>query len=68
MSIPSTSGFFIGNKKYLIYDNFMSIVYVLTNESMSGIVKIGITDNLNRRVKELDVTSTPLPFECYYAV
>ena len=46
----------------------MSIVYVLTNESMSGIVKIGITDNLNRRVKELDVTSTPLPFECYYAV
>jgi len=31
-------------------------------------VKIGITDNLERRVKELDNTSTPLPFECFYAV
>ena len=58
----------IGNNTCLIYDYCMSIVYILTNESMSDTVKIGITDNLNRRVKELDVTSTPLPFECYYAV
>ena len=58
----------IGNNTCLIYDYFMSIVYILTNESMSGTVKIGITDNINRRVKELDVTSTPLPFECFYAV
>ena len=35
---------------------------------MPDIIKIGITDNLFRRLKELDNTSTPLPFECYYAV
>ena len=35
---------------------------------MPGTVKIGITDNLQRRIKDLDNTSTPLPFECYYAV
>ena len=35
---------------------------------MSDIIKIGITDNLSRRLRELDNTSTPLPFECYYAV
>ena len=46
----------------------MPIVYILTNESMPEIIKIGITENLERRVKELDNTSTPLPFECYYAV
>ena len=46
----------------------MPIVYILTNESMPEIIKVGITENLERRVKELDNTSTPLPFECYYAV
>ena len=35
---------------------------------MPEIIKIGITDNLDRRLKELDNTSTPLPFECYYAL
>jgi len=35
---------------------------------MPDTIKIGITDNLERRVKELDNTSSPLPFECYYAV
>lgn len=35
---------------------------------MPETIKIGITDNLERRIKELDNTSTPLPFECYYAV
>jgi len=44
------------------------IVYILTNESMPETIKVGITDNLDRRVRELDNTSTPLPFECYYAV
>ena len=46
----------------------MAIVYILTNESMPDTIKVGITDNLDRRVRELDNTSTPLPFECYYAV
>ena len=44
------------------------IVYILTNQSMPDTIKIGITDNLDRRIRELDNTSTPLPFECYYAV
>ena len=46
----------------------MPIVYILTNQSMPDTIKIGITDNLERRIKELDNTSSPLPFECYYAV
>ncbi len=46
----------------------MPTVYILTNESMPDIIKIGITDNLFRRLKELDNTSTPLPFECFYAL
>lgn len=46
----------------------MPIVYILTNQSMPETIKIGITDNLERRIKELDNTSSPLPFECYYAV
>ena len=35
---------------------------------MPDIIKIGITENLSRRIKELDNTSTPLPFECFYAL
>jgi hypothetical protein len=46
----------------------MPIVYILTNQSMPETIKIGITENLERRVKELDNTSVALPFECYYAV
>ena len=46
----------------------MAIVYILTNQSMPDTIKIGITDNLERRMREQDNTSTPLPFECYYAV
>ena len=46
----------------------MPIVYILTNESMPDIIKIGITDNLSKRIRDLDKTSTPLPFECFYAV
>jgi hypothetical protein len=44
-------------------------VYVLTNAAMPGYVKIGLTqqDDLQIRLKQLDVTSTPLPFECVYA-
>ncbi len=46
----------------------MKTVYILTNEAMPGIIKIGWTDNsIEQRMKELDKTATPLPFTCYYA-
>ena len=46
----------------------MSIVYILTNEAMPGYIKIGRTDtSVEQRMRELDRTSTPLPFQCYYA-
>ncbi len=44
------------------------IVYVLSNPSMDGYIKIGKTTNLIQRLKSLDNTSTPLPFRCTYAV
>ncbi|TXC69604.1 GIY-YIG nuclease family protein [Sphingomonas ginsenosidivorax] len=45
------------------------IVYILTNEAMPGYVKIGLTRNedVGDRVRQLDNTSIPVPFECYYA-
>jgi hypothetical protein len=44
------------------------IVYVLTNEAMEGMVKIGRTStSVEQRIKELDNTSLPLPFQCFYA-
>lgn len=44
------------------------IVYVLTNEAMEGLVKIGrTTTSVEQRIKELDNTSLPLPFQCFYA-
>ena len=46
----------------------MSIVYILTNEAMPGYIKIGRTGtSVEQRMRELDKTSTPLPFQCYYA-
>jgi hypothetical protein len=46
----------------------MSYVYVLTNEAMPGYVKIGMTERpIRDRILELDNTSVPLPFQCYYA-
>ncbi len=48
--------------------NSKNIVYILTNESMPGYIKIGRTSrDVNLRLKELDGTNTPLPFEIYYA-
>lgn len=44
-----------------------NIVYVLINEAMPGYVKIGKTEDLERRVRDLDWTNLPLPFECFYA-
>ncbi|MCU7844858.1 MAG: GIY-YIG nuclease family protein [Candidatus Thiodiazotropha sp. (ex Monitilora ramsayi)] len=43
------------------------IVYVLINEAMPNYAKIGRTDNLEQRIRSLDNTSVPLPFECFYA-
>ncbi len=43
------------------------IVYVLINEAMPGYAKIGRTDNLEQRIRSMDNTSVPLPFECFYA-
>lgn len=46
----------------------MSIVYILTNESMPGYIKIGRTEtSVAQRMSELDKTSVPLPFQCFYA-
>lgn len=44
------------------------IIYILTNESMPGYVKIGFTHGkVEERLRQLDRTGTPLPFECYYS-
>jgi hypothetical protein len=45
------------------------IVYVLTNEAMPGLVKIGLTtDSVEARLTQLSShTGVPLPFECYFA-
>lgn len=44
-----------------------NIIYILINEAMPGYVKIGKTGDLEQRVRSLDTTSVPLPFECFYA-
>jgi len=46
----------------------MGIVYVLINRAMPDVVKIGKTEqSLELRIKNLDTTGVPLPFECYFA-
>ena len=47
----------------------MGIVYILTNDAMPGIIKIGITEeSVENRIKSLDNTSLPLPFRFYFAI
>lgn len=45
------------------------IVYVLSNEAIPGLIKIGLTkrDELEVRLNELYSTGVPLPFTCEYA-
>ena len=44
------------------------IVYILTNEAMPDMVKIGLTSTtVEDRMKTLQSTGVPLPFTCYYA-
>lgn len=47
------------NKK----DNKIEYVYVLTNPAMPEYVKVGRTNNIERRIKDLSKdTSVPLPY------
>lgn len=44
------------------------IVYVLSNEAMPGLVKIGYTTQpMEARLRDLYSTGVPLPFKCEYA-
>lgn len=44
------------------------IVYVLTNEAMPGLVKLGMTNgDLATRIRQLFQTNIPLPYELFYA-
>lgn len=44
------------------------VVYILTNEAMPGYVKVGkTTTSPAQRMRELDTSGVPLPFECFYA-
>jgi len=46
----------------------MSIIYILTNDSMPNYIKVGRTEReVHKRMIELDTTALPLPFQCYYA-
>jgi len=44
-----------------------TIIYVLVNEAMPGLVKIGCTSNLRMRMDDLYTTGVPLPFDCFFA-
>lgn len=44
------------------------VIYVLINQAMPGLVKIGLTAGpVDKRMRELDSTGIPLPFECFAA-
>jgi len=43
------------------------IVYIISNPAMPGLVKIGKTNNLEKRMRSLYSSGVPLPFRCVYA-
>ena len=45
------------------------VIYVLTNEGNAGTNQNRVNNGrcLWKRIKQLDNTSIPLPFECFYA-
>lgn len=53
----------------MIKQNNTGIVYVLSNSTMPGLVKIGMTtrESIDTRMKELYSTGVPIPFDCEYA-
>lgn len=40
-------------------------LYVITNLSMPALCKVGVTNDLNKRLKQLNSTSLPTPFQIY---
>ena len=52
-----------------LYKTMQNVIYILTNEAMPGLVKIGMTtDAVESRITQLSShTGVPLPFECYFA-
>lgn len=61
-------GFSVSQKdnRIMAKKNKMGYVYIFTNESFrEGWVKIGKSQNIEKRLKELDNTSCPLPFDVY---
>jgi hypothetical protein len=71
-----------GNRRYSAgFNNFISykssqgskkvgnkgIIYIISNPAIPGLVKIGKTVNLEKRMKQHFNSSVPLPFRCVYA-
>ena len=44
-----------------------SIVYILSNPSMPGLITIGATNNLQQKMRALYKANVPEPFQCFYA-
>ena len=45
-----------------------SVVYVASNPAMEGLLKIGITKDLEQRMDDLYKTNVPFRFDCEYAI